>query len=89
MANLRFEVNQTSTKVTSIEVSVGAHEFERNLEEDAKGDERRENQTEQSQNVQTSRIQASQTERNPTDQVNHSRFCQMQGYSDQAMIPVV
>lgn len=49
MANLRFEVNQTSTKVTSIEVSVGAHEFERNLEEDAKGDERRENQTEQSQ----------------------------------------
>jgi flagellar hook-length control protein FliK len=34
MANLRLEFNSnSSTKVTSIEVSVGAHEFERNLEE--------------------------------------------------------
>ena len=48
MANLRLELNQGSTKVTSIEVSVGAHEFERNLEEEAKRDEQRENQGNQS-----------------------------------------
>jgi len=44
MANFRLEVNNSSTKVTSIEVSVGAHEFERNLEEDARNNERREEQ---------------------------------------------
>ena len=49
MANLRIEMNQNSTKVTSIEVSVGTHEFERNLEEDAKNNERRDEQTNQSQ----------------------------------------
>lgn len=49
MANLRTEMTQNSTKVTSIEVSVGTHEFERNLEEDARGNERREEQTNQSQ----------------------------------------
>ena len=48
MANLRLELNQGSTKVTSIEVSVGVHEFERNLEEEAKRDEQRENQGNQS-----------------------------------------
>ena len=49
MANLRIEMNQNSTKVTSIEVSVGTHEFERNLEEDARNDERRDEQSNQSQ----------------------------------------
>ena len=49
MANLRIEMNQNSTKVTSIEVSVGTHEFERNLEEDAKNNERRDEQSNQSQ----------------------------------------
>ncbi|MCR4830640.1 MAG: flagellar hook-length control protein FliK [Pseudobutyrivibrio sp.] len=49
MANLRTEMTQNSTKVTSIEVSVGTHEFERNLEEDARGNERREEQANQSQ----------------------------------------
>ena len=33
MANLRTELNNSSQKVTSIEVSVASHEFERNLEE--------------------------------------------------------
>ncbi len=33
MATLRTDMNQNSSKVTSIEVSVGTHEFERNLEE--------------------------------------------------------
>ena len=49
MTNLRMAVNQSSTKVTSIEVSVGTHEFERNLEEDAKRDESREDRSNQSQ----------------------------------------
>jgi flagellar hook-length control protein FliK len=49
MANMKVEMNQSSTKVTSIEVSVGTHEFERNLEEDAKGEERREEQSNNSQ----------------------------------------
>lgn len=44
MANLRVELNQNSTKVTSIEVSVGTHEFERNLEQNAKDDSRRDEQ---------------------------------------------
>lgn len=36
MSNLRTDLNtNTSQKITSIEVTVGAHEFERNLEEDA------------------------------------------------------
>ena len=48
MANLKVEMNQNATKVTSIEVSVGTHEFERNLEENPRGDERREEHTEQS-----------------------------------------
>ena len=50
MANLRVEMNQNSSaKVTSIEVSVGAHEFEKNLEEDARNEQRREDQTNQSE----------------------------------------
>ncbi|SFN47294.1 flagellar hook-length control protein FliK [Pseudobutyrivibrio sp. UC1225] len=36
MAALRTEMNQSSTKVTSIEVSVGTHEFERNLDENGR-----------------------------------------------------
>ena len=50
MANLRVEMNQnSSTKVTSIEVSVGTHEFEKNLEEDARNDQRRDEQSNQSE----------------------------------------
>lgn len=45
MANLKVEMSQNSTKVTSIEVSVGTHEFERNLDENPKDDSRREEQT--------------------------------------------
>ncbi len=37
MATLRTDMNQNATKVTSIEVSVGTHEFERNLEENGDG----------------------------------------------------
>lgn len=50
MANLRVEMNQnSSTKVTSIEVSVGTHEFEKNLEEDARNEQRRDEQSNQSE----------------------------------------
>jgi flagellar hook-length control protein FliK len=50
MANLRVEMNQnSSTKVTSIEVSVGTHEFEKNLEEDAQNEQRRDEQANQSE----------------------------------------
>lgn len=44
MANLKLELNQNSTKVTSIEVSVGTHEFERNLEQNAQDENRRDEQ---------------------------------------------
>ncbi|MBO5617886.1 MAG: flagellar hook-length control protein FliK [Pseudobutyrivibrio sp.] len=44
MANLKLEMNQSSTKVTSIEVSVGTHEFERNLEEDARNQQQNQEQ---------------------------------------------
>ena len=47
MANLRIELNNSSTKVTSIEVSVGAHEFERNLDENTHDDNRRDEQANQ------------------------------------------
>ncbi len=48
MANLRFDLNQNSSvKITSVEVSVGTHEFEKNLEDDARNDERRQEQSEQ------------------------------------------
>ena len=48
MANLRLEFNSNSSaKVTSIEVSVGAHEFERNREEGQqdKGSNQQENES--------------------------------------------
>lgn len=48
MANLKTEFNQNSTKVTSIEVSVGTHEFERNLDEKGREDSRRDEAREQS-----------------------------------------
>ena len=48
MAALKLEMNNSSTKVTSIEVSVGTHEFERNLEEDAKNQRERQEQERQS-----------------------------------------
>ncbi|SHI85850.1 flagellar hook-length control protein FliK [Pseudobutyrivibrio xylanivorans] len=44
MAALRTEMNQSSTKVTSIEVSVGTHEFERNLDENGRDDSRNQEQ---------------------------------------------
>ncbi len=45
MANLKVEMSSNSTKVTSIEVSVGTHEFERNLEENQRDDSRRDEQS--------------------------------------------
>ena len=56
MATLRTELNQNSTKVTSIEVSVGAHEFERNLEQNAKDESRREEQMSKQSSKRNSRI---------------------------------
>jgi len=53
MANLRVELNNNSTKVTSIEVSVGTHEFERNLDENGK-----EQNAENHQNQQSSKRQS-------------------------------
>ncbi|MCF0129170.1 MAG: flagellar hook-length control protein FliK [Pseudobutyrivibrio sp.] len=46
MANLKLEVNNSATKITSVEVSVGTHEFERNLEE---GQQNRDHQQEDNQ----------------------------------------
>lgn len=56
MATLRNDMNQGGTKVTSIEVSVGAHEFERNLEQDEHSREeqernRQENRTSRRVNI--------------------------------------
>lgn len=48
MANLKIEMNQSSTKITSIEVSVGTHEFERNLEQDARNQQERQSREESS-----------------------------------------
>jgi flagellar hook-length control protein FliK len=48
MATLKLEMNNSSTKVTSIEVSVGTHEFERNLVEDARNQRERQEQEHQS-----------------------------------------
>lgn len=56
MATLRTELNQNSTKVTSIEVSVGAHEFERNLEQNARDESRREEQMNKQSSKRNSRI---------------------------------
>ncbi len=56
MANLRTEMNLNSTKVTSIEVSVGAHEFERNLEENTREDSRREEQSREQASKRSGRI---------------------------------
>ena len=56
MATLRTELNQNSTKVTSIEVSVGTHEFERNLEQNARDESRREEQMSKQSSKRNSRI---------------------------------
>ena len=56
MANLRTEFNQNSTKVTSIEVSVGTHEFERNLDENARQDSQREEQAREQSSRRRGRI---------------------------------
>jgi flagellar hook-length control protein FliK len=48
MANLKSEFTQSNTKVTSVEVSVGTHEFERNLDENGREDARREEGRQQS-----------------------------------------
>ena len=55
MANLRVELNNNSTKVTSIEVSVGTHEFERNLDENGK-EQNADNQQNQQSSKRQSRI---------------------------------
>jgi len=56
MANLRTQMNQSSTKVTSIEVSVGTHEFEKNLEENQQQDQRRDEQATEGTPRRSSRI---------------------------------
>ncbi len=56
MANLRTDMNQSATKVTSIEVAVGTHEFERNLDENTRDDSRREEQSSQQSSRRRGRI---------------------------------
>ncbi len=56
MANLRTEMNQSSAKVTSIEVSVGTHEFEKNLEDNQRNDSRREEQSREQSSKRSNRI---------------------------------
>ena len=56
MAALRAEVNQTSTKVTSIEVSVGTHEFERNLDENGRENSQNQEQASRQSSKRNSRI---------------------------------
>ena len=46
-ATLQDRLNQAGVKVDAIEVTVASHEFERNLEQDQKGREQSESQTEQ------------------------------------------
>lgn len=53
MSTLRAELNQTSSKVTSIEVSVGTHEFEKNLEENEHSNEQNNEQANQNQKRRT------------------------------------
>ena len=40
IVTLKENMNQAGVKVDAVEVSVGSHEFERNLEQEAKQDER-------------------------------------------------
>ena len=56
MATLRTEMNQNSTKVTSIEVSVGTHEFERNLDENSGRDSKNQEQAAEHSAKRSSRI---------------------------------
>ncbi len=49
MVNLRTTLNEGSQKITSVEVAVGSHEFEKNLEENA----RQEQQNQENANQQT------------------------------------
>ena len=49
MVNLRTNLNEGSQKITSVEVAVGSHEFEKNLEENA----RQEQQNHENANQQT------------------------------------
>ncbi|CBK74812.1 Flagellar hook-length control protein [Butyrivibrio fibrisolvens 16/4] len=56
MASLRTEMNQSNTKVTSIEVSVGAHEFERNLDENARDNSSNQEQASKQSAKRNSRI---------------------------------
>lgn len=56
MAALRTEMNQSSAKVTSIEVSVGTHEFERNLDENGREGSRNQEQNSGQSSRRTNRI---------------------------------
>ncbi len=56
MVMLKTQLNQNSTKITSIEVSVGTHEFERNLEQNAQDQNRREEQMREQSPKRSSRI---------------------------------
>lgn len=49
MVQLKEQMNQSGTKVNSIEVSVGTHEFERNLEEGQQGQNQEDTQEKQGQ----------------------------------------
>ena len=55
MANLRSGLNETTQKVTSIEVTVGSHQFEKNLEENARGQQQSEQQARDNTNAQMPR----------------------------------
>ncbi len=52
MAELRQNLNQAGVRVDEVEVTIASHEFERNLEQDAKGEEQ---QAEQQQKAMRSR----------------------------------
>ena len=39
MADLRENLNQAGIRVEKVEVTIASHEFERNLEQDAKGEQ--------------------------------------------------
>lgn len=56
MANLKVDLSQNSTKVTSIEVSVATHEFERNLDENPRNDSRRDEQSREQSSKRSTRI---------------------------------
>lgn len=56
MADLKTSLNQQGVKVDAVEVTVASHEFERNLEQNAAGDERQAKQQEELSQQRTRRI---------------------------------